>query len=409
MPGSLGMPNEYEVFIVDSLTQETVDVVPWTSLTWGRTLNGVSRASVTCRRQKSIKPKWYDMAPLRAWDRMLVIQRNGFTVWDGPVLGWSSDQTLRIDASDRSAALAKRLVSSDIVLDDGLGPYALYTSLLSPAISGSGLLTAGAGQMPYSMTVFDAGGPILMNDVQAVGVWRFKQLISLQSLFDQLARSAFLCWTQRDDTLVMFIDRYGAQRTGSPGYLVIPSGTLRPEYIVSDTGDVPVTVRADSLATGVYKGDTGQGIAGFPNSVLPFNTLTYTPYGLYDVLTDANVGEIYWTNEAGSVRVDPQQYVAPCPVVTLEQVTLSSDYYLEDEEFLTDLSPGRVLRLDFPNSWNLNTPIVSRVPDVAAHIKTVYSDRVQYARIDDVSFTVSRTETGLTEKAEMSFTARATG
>jgi hypothetical protein len=407
VPGSLGVPWEYEAFIVDSLTQETVDVLPWTSIEWNRSMNGASKATISCRRQRSIRPKWYDLQPLRAWDRMVVITRNGFPVWDGPILGWSSSSSLTVEASDRSVALGKRLLASDIVLTDLASTFRLYSDLLSPAITASGLLTTGAGQMPYAMSVSTPTSPIPIDNVRPIGAYRFNQLLTLQAMFEGLSRSAFLCWSQQRQNLLLFVDRYGATTNFTTG-AVTPWGTLRPEYIVSDTGDIGVTARADDMATGVYKGDTGQGIAGFPNSVVPFNTLTYTPYALYGTLADASTEEIYWTNEALSARVDPQQYVSAAPTLTLEQVQLSADCYLEDEDFLADLTPGRVIRLDFPNSWGLNTPIVSRVPSQIQTITTVYADRINYARIDDVAFSVSRSEEVLTEKVTLSMTARAT-
>jgi hypothetical protein len=394
----LGSPDEYEAFIVDSISQETVGVLPWNNIQWQRMRNGVSRAKVTCRRQQGTRPKWRDIAQPTAWGNLLVVTRNGYRVWDGPVLGWSSGNTLTVDAVDRSIMLSRRYVAADIELDPNVGgPFDMWTGVLNPMITASGLLTAGAGAMPFVITL----APLLVDtgsglgfSIWVEGAWRFANLLTLQAVFDDLAVSGFLGWSQLNEKLSMFISNLADNYTL----------TLRPEHIISDTGDIGVTVRADSLVTGMYRGGNGQGIAGFPNPYLGENNQTYVPYGIYGVLPDANIGNTVFVNEAIQ-RVDPQQYLNPAPVPTLEAVTLNSTFPCSDD--LTNLLPGAIWHLDFPDSWNLNTPVLTVIPDTDL-LQRIYAPTIKYARLEQIDFQVDRTETAMTEKVEVSLSAFAT-
>jgi len=122
------------------------------------------------------------------------------------------------------------------------------------------------------------------------------------------------------------------------------------------------------------------------------------------VLPDANIGNTVFVNEAIQ-RVDPQQYLNPAPVPTLEAVTLNSTFPCSDD--LTNLLPGAIWHLDFPDSWNLNTPVLTVIPDTDL-LQRIYAPTIKYARLEQIDFQVDRTETAMTEKVEVSLSAFAT-
>lgn len=135
--GSLGSPEQYEVWIVDaygSLGASGIDtaaepllVVEWSEIGWGRIENDVSTATVTVPtslvtpgfgRGSSEDPSGTaaQPMPLRAWLHWVHIYRDSVLVWRGPIVGWSGPVLggpMEIVAAD-VVAYAKRRMVQDV-------------------------------------------------------------------------------------------------------------------------------------------------------------------------------------------------------------------------------------------------------------------------------------------------------
>lgn len=402
--GCIGTPDEYEAIIVDSLTQETLTHLKWSTIRWQRTRNQTSTGTVT------IAP--YDteacngaLTGLTAWGNMLAVIRNGQRVWDGPVVGWSVGDGVTISARDRSAMLAKRLVGADLTLPNVPLTYDLYDHLVNVLLTDAGMYTSGVGQMPYdfnsvSINPFQTGTAL---GVWVAGKWRVASLETIASVFSTLVETAYFNWGQVMTDLNCWVDGFAPEFVDEalgygPQYAMAP--TLSSSTIVN--GKMKLTVQADDLVTGVYKGTTGQGVAGFVNPAFPGLDSTYIPYGLYGAYTDAEVGVGQFLDTFG-VPFMPGQYDSGSPTATLEEVQLRPEF--GGQRFKDDLStmlPGSIWNVDFPYDEALNIPFVRFSP---AFLSAEWFTRISAVTLEQLDVSVSRTGEGF--KETMSASVRA--
>jgi hypothetical protein len=387
--GVIGTPDEYEAYIVDSLTQETQSILKWSSIDWQRIRNATSTASVR------IAP--YDTEACRgaldgltAWGNMLAIVRNGQRVWDGPVMGWSTGDGVTIRARDRSAMLAKRLVGADITYDT-VFTYDVFTDLVMTLLNDANMFTTGAGGMPYTYSAIPRGAGVGTTDigVTVIGRLRVASLETLASVFASLTETVYFGWTQVMSELNCYVDSF-----------YLDSCVLSSETVVD--GQLALTVQGDDIFTGKYKGATGQGIAGFVSPAYPVLDSTYIPYGLFGVVTDATSGAFKLSNFAVGANL-PGQYDSGSPSLTLETLQLRPDFgSLLFEDDLSTLVPGCGWGVDFPNENALDVAFSHYYP---ASIATETYQRVSYVSLEQLDVSVSRTETGLKETMQASVRA----
>lgn len=417
--GQLGIPDEYECWIVDSLTQQALVQLAWSELQYERVISGVSTASVTVPPEKGGPESCATIGGLSAWQHMLVIERDGVRVWDGPVVGWSAGTSLTVNAIDRSAMLAKRIVAANV---DAVGAN-VWTSVILSMLTSAGYFTTTlplAPAMPYTTTASwanrvegNAYTPGLVT-----GKWRVATLTSLADTFSNLATAFPLGWTQRTDEL-LFFERYrdarfnnDFERLGAIGTSTVDRTNgfpvLNDATIISPTGEPSVTVTADHLVTGVYKGTTGNGIAGFPNYAVGGAYTSYITSALYGVVADTQVGEIYALDWAGA-PFNQNQFPNPYPKVTIEQIRLAPSFGNQTmRDGVIDLVPGAIWNIDFPDSCNLNIPVieVDYLNSADGLTYDVYVEpRVLHSRLEELHVSASMTDSGLTEEVTASVSA----
>lgn len=109
----LGIPEEYEAWVVDSATQASLVMLPFKSLKWQRCRNRISEGEVTISADDGGLECCGNFGGLRDWSHMVQIQRDGAIVADGPVVGRrrlkNGDVVVRFQ--DRFAITAKRIVA----------------------------------------------------------------------------------------------------------------------------------------------------------------------------------------------------------------------------------------------------------------------------------------------------------
>lgn len=125
--GDIGVPDSYEVWIQDSIAPSAIGLLnppttppprayirqlAFTEVSWQRIMNDVSTASVVVPRT-SLRDDESFFYP-RPWRNALVVFRNGYQVWSGPITSWSrtSDGDLKITAYDAAIDMKKQFVGA---------------------------------------------------------------------------------------------------------------------------------------------------------------------------------------------------------------------------------------------------------------------------------------------------------
>lgn len=421
---ALGIPDEYEVFLADSLTERALIRLPWVAIQWGRVNKGVSQASITMDARSDYFACCDVLSTIHAWNQLLVIERNGFRVWDGLVTGWSSGSTITVTAYDRSVMLGKRLIGQDfdwtyIFGNDG------FTFVLEPLITQAGLLTAGVNNMPCTFRlaepVYGAPGTI---GAYFGGSWRISTLTTLSAVFQEFASSSYLNFTQRGDTFFISLGlaeiTYNDLSADDLGMFAALSTTprrmvLSPSTTILDAASLAVTVDATDVFTVGYTAGVGQGVAGFVNTTTN-NTLDpaylpgpYVPYVLHGVATEAQTqnGSVQFDVVGNPIRSTKHDDTAPR--VSLENVTVSSAFggdILKPD--LSNLLPGIGVTIDFPEACSLDV-YHETWTGFANDVDPYASNRITLARIGQIDVTVNIDGSGISESVELSLEAYVEG
>lgn len=115
--GDIGVPDSYDVWIRNSLgaytgSNPTHRVLAFTDIAWQRIMADVSVAQVTVPRSSLRKGEsFYYPTP---WRDALVVFRNGYQVWSGPVLSWTRNGAgdLVISAKDAAVGMQKQYIGA---------------------------------------------------------------------------------------------------------------------------------------------------------------------------------------------------------------------------------------------------------------------------------------------------------
>ena len=415
---ALGIPNEYEAFIADSLTETVLFRLPWVSIQWQRVNRGVSAASVVLDPYRDNIACCNIVGSLRAWNQMLVIQRNGARVWDGLVTGWSTGSSVTINAYDRSVMLNKRLVGQDLsvpwdTLVDG------YSTVIVPLLTDAGMFTAGVNQMPCN---FELASPNYVGITDNIGAfmygdWRVATLTSLGSIFQQFAGTG-LNYTQRCEKFFVSVDfaedtfNYGSvDDLGMLPALVSNHQrmVLTPSTTFVENNGPAVTIDANDIYTVGYGNGTGQGVAGFVNYTqydATFGGYSYVPYVLQGVLSEAQTENFgVAVPDFSGNPITTAVNTTASPHVSLEQIQLAPTFggdILKSD--LSNLLPGIGMYIDYPESCALD-----------AYHETFYiaayyfgtATRISLGRLEDLSVSVTADASGVTESFTVSLTIMA--
>lgn len=270
----LGVAEDYEAVIVDSATQEVMGALPWSSIKWQRVDGKISGASVLVAEADGGIDCCAMFGGLRAWSQMLRIERNGYSVWDGPILSWGranvengSPRDVTIQAKDRFAISMKRLVGVDFDAVNA-APEVIFQQLTLGANIGNPAFD------PYPLLV--NGAPGLLTRSQFNREYRIARLERVSDCIDELARTAGLYWTTFRG--VVLSDEYGARscmgglggnpsitQTYAPVYWNAYRYTQRPALNENTAYAIPgVEFDGESQVTSVFVGGASQGDNGFP-------------------------------------------------------------------------------------------------------------------------------------------------
>lgn len=255
----LGVPSEYEAFIVQSRTQSTLVRLPFSTLKWQRARNRIAEHEVTIAADDGGLECCGTFGGLRAWSQMIQIERDGAIVADGPIVGFARDPKtgdVTIRARDRSALMMKRIVAITRVGLQSAGAH--FYQLLADAQIGNLAFD------PYPLNV-PAAVPFLTKFDRE---YRAERLERVSDCVDELVRNTNAFFTCVGDTL--YADELDMRHIlGIPllydalGHVVKSRG--RPQLNERTTIDVP-RVEYDGLdmVSTAYVGGSNEGQSGAP-------------------------------------------------------------------------------------------------------------------------------------------------
>lgn len=404
---SLGT-GEYEVGVVFSANPATtIAYLPWSNIQWQRTHNEASSAQF-------VIPGWDggieccgQFGGLRCWDHMLVVERNGYRVWDGPIVGWNrgdnGDVTVR--AVDRSIFLKKTLVGTLYAAEGSLSMEQAIAAILN---------TADLDQSPWSLGI-DASFEANFTTPAAPELdLRAERLDVLATAFDTLAQSTPLYWSCRGDLLQMceYKLRGGLTMAAISGSHRLGYDNNWPILNEATVMDIPqVNVDGTDMATDPRVGGATEGSNGhaFVSTVDLRSVAWYIANGppppyIASVL-QRGVSNLSQANEASiEAAAEKLAVEVSTPTTTIEQVTLSPEFGGQALlPSLDNLMPGARMRLDFQETCAFNVP-VSRAVWVNDTV-LAWSGIVEHVRLDQLDVEVQVTDDGVTEEVKASLTA----
>lgn len=420
---TIGCVDHYEAFIANGLTNEVVMRFPWSSITWSRVRNDIATASVTVAAADGGIDCCGPFGTLVPWEQLLVIERNGSVVFDGPVTGWSrpsrragGDGRFTVRAHDRFAITMKRLVAVD---RDGLSdPGTLFYNLLNDASIGT------LSGSPYAYTL-PASGDFMAKPANKIDA---SALVSrLERVYDVLtaliAQNA-IYYCQVGNTL--WVDESAVRA------LLGVEGE-RPRLNDDTVIDIPgIEVDALSVSTVAYGGALGQGKPGV--AAISTQLLFYGSYLSSTLEVGAQLDRPSEVNPllpaAGYVtQLDVATEVLAAetatPNFTIEQVRVGPDFGgPEMEADLSNLVPGAIIDIDFQDTCAFNQPYIGtqdeyllwyteivpvdiELPHYSWMARPVSSATIHAGRLERVDVTVSASEDGIEEEFLLSLTPTA--
>lgn len=448
--GTLGTPYEYNLVIVDAASQEPLAYLPWSSISWQRTRNKVSMAEgfVAVEDIGVYQSGKSLVSALRTWNQMLRVERNGATVWDGPLIGWGFASKrirgkdrfgLSIKALDRWVISQKLLIGGDMTfLGNGTGGYWPLPPSPLPIPWGpfgggdvAYMLMYAAGlfdspsQLPYPITLpakadFPSGLGVKVDGSNGGNwpclpmerEWRTARLERLSDSIDELSGFGYISYAQVVDKLWVN-DATIRNVLGAKG----DRPALNEQTALSTLG-----LQVDGLdqITVAYAGRQGTGKSGFAKvsvaDVLPFTPVVGLLEGGFVLDNtfdrgDNTDGAYYPTN--GDMQAQVQLYRRGVPAITIEQIPLAPSFgspTMNDD--LSNLLPGAIVDLDFPEQSGLNIPFLdvimqyrkwcfdfSQSADLYGDLLTpVYETSITKGRIEQMDVTVSVDDGAMTEE-----------
>lgn len=358
---SLGV-GDYEVSIVfSSDPTQTIQVMPFSQLTWQRTINSPSQASFTIPGADGGIEACGTFGGLRPWDHMMVVERDGYTVWDGPILGWrrGDNGDVTINASDRSILFSKTLVGATRNYPANSTSFQdIMTSIIA---------AADFRNPPFPLTFDLAFGVNFALPNPAEVDLHVERLDNLASVWSQIAESTDMFWTCRSD-LVQFCEhkvRGGLTPEGIAGIYALGYDnnwlTLSESTVI---GLPVVAVDGAGLATRPYLGGASSGSSGHA-IIVPVDLRTAVwyvqngdppPFILSTLQSGtANLSQ----SDTASVATAAERLAVDVstPNLTIEQLQLSPDFggpaLLPS---LDNLLPGTRFNLGFEETCAFSVP-----------------------------------------------------
>lgn len=404
---SLGT-GEYEVGVVFSANPtKAIAYLPWSSIKWQRTHNESSAAEFTIPGLDGGIECCGQFGGLRCWDHMLVVERNGYRVWDGPIIGWNRGDNgdVVVRAVDRSIFMKKTLAGTMYAAVGTLTMQAAITAILG---------TADLDQSPWSLGIDASFETNFTTPLAPELDLRAERLDTLATAFDTLAQSTPLYWSCRGDLLQMC--EYKLR-----GGLTLPavSGTHRLGYdnnwlVLNEATvmDIPsVNVDGTDMATDPRVGGATEGSNGHAFvSVVDLRSVAWyiangPPPPYITSVLQRGVSNLSQADEASiEAAAEKLAVEVSTPNTTIEQVALSPEFGGQALlSSLDNLMPGARLRLDFIETCAFSVPVSRSVwvnDDVLA-----WSGFVEHVRLDQLDVDVQATDDGIKEDVKASLSA----
>lgn len=368
--------DEYEAFVVDSKTQETLFALPWSNINWQRIYSEISIASVNVANADKGMECFGLVGGFRPWQQMLRIERNGTAVWDGPLTGWNrprGSRNVTIRAHDRSILTQKRLIRVHRSFS-AVTPYSVIRQVMLDA------LMTQITYDPYPLTI-NVATPPTESVTREYFTERLERVYDVMVELNNNTSSGF--WTTALDTIYLdelqIADLLGRANTGKA-----------PKLSEMTTIGLPgIDVDGLGMCTYAYAGGAGQGTNGFPSISTNSGNLNIF---LTSVLEKASAEDRSVTDlalVAGRLAAE-----SLAPGVTLEQIQLSplfgSEFMNAD---LSNLLPGAQFDVDFAETSAFNVP-VSEYREAVGVPGVAYMTAVTRARLEQLDVSVGKTDGG---------------
>ena len=421
---TIGSPTEYEALAVNGLTGVVLFRFPWSKITWQRQRNEVSAATVTVAAEDGgIECCRSLNGSLTPWEHLLVIERDGARVWDGPIVGWSrpsiragGDRSVTYRALDRFAITMKRLLGLDRL---GLAdPGELFYNILNDA--GIGTLSGS----PYVYTLPSSGDFLSKPANQVDASVYVDRLERVYDVVSSLVAQGAITYCQIGD--VLWLKDYDAR------YMLGGVGQ-RPALNDSTTIDLPgIEVDAMSLATTAYGGALGTGKPGSAIISTQFPFLgAYLSSNLQigaqmDRASSADpLAQAAGYTQQIDVATEVMAAENATPAFTIEQTQVSCDFGAPlMEADLSNLVPGVLVDIDFDDTCAFNVPYIGVVDeyrfwyerydgggvytDIYSYMPTVVSSpTIKVGRLERIDVSVTAGDDGIEEVFAVSLTPTA--
>lgn len=403
----IGKPEEYVARIVDSATQEHLVDLPWSQIKWQRVESDSSEGSVFIAEDDGGIECCGEIGGLMPWSQMLQIERDGRSVWDGPILGWGrpgitqpdSPRGVTIRARDRFWLSVKRNVGFNITGTQT--PAYVFFHLLNGAGFGGGL-----DPFPFAVPAATA---FLATSDKVDREYKVDRLERVYDCVKELVEKGQIFFTMVNNTLYV---NEPAVRGLLGGAGVRPK--LSDETVVGIPG---IDVDGSNQITTAYGGASSEGKNGFPvvSTQTPFAGVYQNSLleGSINVDRSQVANPLILGSETSSLDIDTAVFAArnASPAFTMEQLRLSPALEVD----IMDLLPGVVFDIDFESTCAFNVPFMGVEPiyrywytqpvgpgqffDVYAWMATpVYSDTVAMARLSQLDVTVTKSSSGWEEE-----------
>lgn len=380
----LGVAEEYTASIIDGKTEEPLVYLPWSQIKWQRAKNKLSMASAFVADNDGGIESCGSIGGLRGWNQMLRVERNGATVWDGPITSWGRAAIMNpgvvrgfsVRAHDRLAIAQRRLVRTDLHATTGAYPVAMHQvplKLMTDANLGV------AATLPYNFTL-----PAL-TDFMTWGIYIDNYTGSLASIYPQSPNSNYTVKIEREyraarleyllDVLtelcargILTYSQVASKMWASQMELqnLLGATGSRPSLNEQTTVGTPaVEVDAFGQATVVYMAATSAGKAGFLQIATVAPSTFTTVVGQLDlgIMSESTAWSLpYQEYIDGYTPVDAAGQLeateSATPAVTIEQIELTPNFGSPTmNQDLSNLVPGVVFDVGYTETCAFNVPV----------------------------------------------------
>jgi hypothetical protein len=385
---TLGVADEYEVFVVQSRTQSALVRLPFSSLKWQRARNRIAQHEVTIAADDGGLECCGNFGGLRAWSQMIQIVRDGAIVADGPIVGFHREPdtgNVTIRAMDRSAIMMKRIVAITRIGLQSAGAH--FYQLLADAQIGNLAFD------PYPLNV-PAAVPFLTEFDRE---YRAERLERVSDCIDELARNTNIFFTCVGDTL--YADELDMRHAlGIPllydslGH--VAKSKARPVLNEATTINIPrVEYDGMDMISTAYVGGSNEGQSGAP-------IVGQSDYWSGRFVTGLLESGSMSTKAKSQSDVNAEALIRATEqatgVLTVEDILLSPEFGSEGMHGdLSNFLPGAWLDLGYQDTCTFMVPfaevryeyrdlVVGGQSVAGSALTPIVADRVSMVRIEQI-------------------------